>query len=359
MSDIARFDGWLQDEGPAALVLREWLQPVDGADGVVFPATFAANEDSRKFAGGYNIDRFPDGSSICLLDSVGSQANRIEPLFGKDRYRALVPDVRIRAGDHEVSILEAGHRAADAVVRCSELRDELRQAFEAALAHDALPLAKLAPTSIVFGVWDSRETQAKLPRLVSSTIRAFDVLELTRSAQYVPALDYVGNGVVEEPADTKGKKALAERGFAHVPSSAAPGGIIARGGIRRDAVLSLAALRPLSAKGGDTETRKLQRYILGLALVAFSAPAESYLRQGCMLVADPARGRTVEVVQPDGSRAPLVLSHAEALEYAKAAAADFVVGKDRRVEFDATAAREELALDGEKKKLGKKEKAKK
>ena len=34
---------------------------------------------------------------------------------------------------------------------------------------DPTPLAKIAPTSLVFGVWDSRDTQAKLPRLVAST----------------------------------------------------------------------------------------------------------------------------------------------------------------------------------------------
>ena len=28
---------------------------------------------------GYNIDRFEDGASVCQIDSVGSQANRIEP----------------------------------------------------------------------------------------------------------------------------------------------------------------------------------------------------------------------------------------------------------------------------------------
>jgi CRISPR-associated protein Csb1 len=30
---------------------------------------------------GYNIDELPDGSNVCLIDSFGSQANRIEPLF--------------------------------------------------------------------------------------------------------------------------------------------------------------------------------------------------------------------------------------------------------------------------------------
>ena len=64
-------------------------------------------------------------------------------------------------------------------------------------------LAKLAPTSLVFGAWDSRDTQAKLPRLIASTIRAYNVRKLRRSAQFVPAVDYVSEGLLEEPDDLK------------------------------------------------------------------------------------------------------------------------------------------------------------
>ena len=70
----------------------------------------------------------------------------------------------MKAGEKEVSILEAGHRAGDALVRCSELQEELHDAFKSQLKGDDEPLAKIAPTSLVFGVWDSRDTQAKLPR---------------------------------------------------------------------------------------------------------------------------------------------------------------------------------------------------
>ena len=83
MADLlTTYDPWLADTGPAALVLREPLMPVEGLDGVVFPATYAAAEDKRVFPGGYNIDSFgdpKDGKNVCLIDSIGSQANRIEP----------------------------------------------------------------------------------------------------------------------------------------------------------------------------------------------------------------------------------------------------------------------------------------
>src|SRR6266436_1004427 len=188
MIDLKKFDAWLDDAGPAALVIREHLVPVEGSDGVLFPATFAAGDG---FAGGYNVDHFADGKSVCLIDSVGSQANRIEPLFSKPGYSEMVPQIVVKAGDKLVNLLEAGHRAGDAIVRCSELQEEVRAGFVSVQRGNAEPLAKIAPTSLVFGAWDSRDTQAKLPRLIASTIRAFNVRELTRSAQYVPAAEYV------------------------------------------------------------------------------------------------------------------------------------------------------------------------
>src|SRR5262245_56162405 len=135
MSALTQYDLWLSDDGPAALVLREHLMPVQGPDGVLFPAGFApeegADRDPKKFQGGYNIDSFPDGKNVCLVDSVGSQANRIEPLFAREKYKGLVPSVVITAGPKSVNLLEAGHRAGDAVVRSTSLQGELHKAFKA------------------------------------------------------------------------------------------------------------------------------------------------------------------------------------------------------------------------------------
>ena len=210
MIDLKKFDAWLDDAGPAALVIREHLVPVEGADGVLFPATFATGDG---FPGGYNVDHFADGKSVCLIDSVGSQANRIEPLFSKAGYSELVPQIVVKAGEKLVNLLEAGHRAGDAIVRCSELQEELRAGFVSVQSGNAEPLAKIAPTSLVFGAWDSRDTGAKLPRLMASTIRAFDVRELKRSAQYVPAAEYVKSGLLDEAADKKARDAYAEQGL--------------------------------------------------------------------------------------------------------------------------------------------------
>jgi CRISPR-associated protein Csb1 len=300
---------------------------------VFFPATYAAAEDKKVFPGGYNIDPPEGDKNVCLVDSVGSQANRIEPLFAKPEYAHLVPQISVKAGEKSVSILEAGHRAGDALVRCTPLQKELQDAFKAVLKGNAEPLAKIAPTSLVFGVWDSRDTQAKLPRLVASTIRAFDVKRLKRSAQYNPSTDYIGDKQLEEPVDKKLKDAYAERGFVHVPATGTHGGVIATGEIRRDATLSLAALRLLTAGTYSEKTLGLRRYVLGLSLVAFLSNASTYLRQGCNLVPSE-KPRVFNLVHSDGTRDPQSLTLADALKYATAVAKSHGVANSREVVFD-------------------------
>ena len=336
---ITQFDHYLASRGPAALVIREYLIPVEGADGVLFPPTYAAGDG---FPGGYNIDTALNGENIVLIDSVGSQANRIEPMFAEPDYAPLVPQVLIKAGTKTVNLLHAGHRAGDAIIRCSALQQELQDAFKKVLSGDASALAKIAPTSIIFGVWDSRDTQAKMPRLVSSTVRAFNVTKLTRSAQYVPATDYVAGGLLDEPTDKTTKDSYSERGFVHVPATNSHGGIIAKGGIRRDATLALTALNLIHSGPDKDATLNLRRYILGLALVAFTRLPSGYLRQGTILVSDPDNPRKTDEVYPNGERKPCTVTHDAALDYAKEAAKAFGVGPNRDEQFDAERARKDL-----------------
>ena len=353
MSDLAQFDSWLTTDEIAALVIREHLEPVEGPDGVFFPATYAAAEDKKVFPGGYNIDP-PDGEkNVCLVDSVGSQANRIEPIFAKPELAHLVPQVVVKAGEKSISILEAGHRAGDALVRCTSLQKDLQEAFKAVLKGNAEPMAKIAPTSLVFGVWDSRDTQAKLPRLVSSTIRAFDVKRLKRSAQFNPATDYIGDKLLEEMTDKALNDAYSERGFKHVPATGSHGGVIAAGGVRRDATFSLAALRLLSAGNDREKTLALRRYILGLSLVAFTRNTATYLRQGCNLVPSE-KPREFNLVHSNGVRAAQSLQPADMLQYATAAAKAFGVGEAREVTFDTKLAQMDIKGEGDTKQTRKK-----
>lgn len=332
MSEVLEtFDSWLRDTGPAALVIREYLMPVEGHDGVLFPATFAASKD-KLFRGGYNIDKFSDAKNVCLIDSVGAQANRIEPLFAKNEYAGLVPQIIVKAGDKRVNLLDAGHRAGDAIIRCSPLQQELQDAFKAVLNGNAEPLANIAPTSLVFGVWDSRDTQAKRPRLIASTIRAFDVRELTRSAAYVPPVDHIAVGNIPDYANDAEKDKYSERGWLQAIPSSTHGGVIAAGGIRRDATLHIAALRLVTAEN-EQKTLALRRYLLGLALSAFTYPPTGYLRQGCNLVLDPDKKRECSMVYGDGRREDSMLRDAEAFAYARTAAKAFGINPDRKINF--------------------------
>jgi CRISPR-associated protein Csb1 len=346
-------------DGPVALHLRQSLTPVEGKGGVIFPPTYADI--------GYNIDEFSDGTKVVTIDSVGSQANRMEPIFkgaGKDEQgneknplADLVPQISLRLGNKAaVSILDLGHRLGDAVVRASSLSEKAKQAFaEYDENDDPTLIAKLAPTSLVFGVWDSRGEGAKLPRLVNAVIRAWDVDILHRAATYLPAVDFADSDLLgphdEEKAEKDARSAL---GFQHAPATwtsndkiseyrdgkpnldrRIPGGVIARNGIYRDVTLNLVALRRL----GDVRHSLLRNYILGLALVAASDPCEEFLRQGCLLTLDPEQESSWHVVERSGKRSPVRFDR-EPFEFAKSAAKKFGVEAPQTFDFDKARARQ-------------------
>lgn len=355
-TSVARFDHWLQDDSPvAAVVGRQYLMPVEGKDAVIFPPTYAPPEGFRGEWPGYNVDTFPDGTSVCLVDSVGSQANRLEPMFKKPPYRSLVPQVIVKLStkngeELEVNLLDAGHRAGDAVVRYSTLADPLQKAFTALTAGDATPLARLSPTSIVFGVWDSRGTQVKVSRIVRSVIRAYNVRLLHRSATYIPPVNYEEKGVFDEIIESVERKRRAEEGFVHNPASWSHGGIQVLGEIRRDVICNLSELQILAAPSPE-ETLRLRRYLLGLSLVAFTAFPETNLREGCELVLDPERPPLMQEVHRDGRRLELSLTHQQALEYAAEAAKDFGVPEEPIIaQFNAGKAMEALKKSKEERK---------
>lgn len=337
---LSQFDAWINDGGPSALVLKEYLQPAAGPGEVVFPPTFAPPEDQRRDAPSYIIDG-EGKDSVCLLDTVGSQANRLEPVFMKAPHDRLVPQIGIQVKDRKINLLELGHRAADAVARSTSLAAELQTAFTDFDKGNPRSIAKIAPTTLVFGAWDSRGTQIKIPRLIESTIRGFNVAQLSRAAQYSPGLK--NEEISELLADVvKEREALSAEGFLDAPSRAL-GGVIVKGDIVRTTVVNLTALRAI---GGSVE---LRRYILGLALVAASAPLDLFLRQGCLLVRAAGRPMEQKLVYRDGTSQDSTESIGAAAAFAAAAAQAFGVGESRSVEFDPKLARAALDKGSEKK----------
>jgi len=357
---ITLFDSWLAANGPVALRLRQRLLPVEADESgraVIFPPTFADI--------GYNIDTLADGTRVATIDTVGSQANRLEPIFKKtpegqaeNPLASLVPQIEIvlhkgggRKGTNKDaehvekrSLLDLAHRSADAVVLASPtLAGEIAKAFEALRNKgDAAPLCTLAPTSLVFGVWDSRGGSGeKRPRLVRSIIRAWDVEVLHSAAQFNSvwkALSEEQQKELEKEAKAK-KIKLSVKGFADAPATfrtdknqfinGAPnpearvlGGVLAKGTIERDVTINLVALRGLRGKD-DAETKEVQKYLLGLALLAATADLELFLREGCLLryadknnewTAVPRRGDPNPVILPE---------HEQLVGYARDAAESF------------------------------------
>lgn len=339
---------WADDpRGPVALVLKQKLLPVEGEGGVIFPPTYADI--------GYSIDTLADGTKVATIDSVGAQANRMEPLFKRapagrpeNPLATLVPQIDIAIGNERtVSILDAGHRLGDALIRSSDLAEEARTAFKLFQdTGDASAIAKLAPTSLVFGAWDSRDTQVKLPRIVQSVIRAWDVDVLHRAAQYNPPLDYVAEGALEETTDKSENDARSQMGYRHAPAvwrddgrkERVLGGVWARGDIRRDVTVNLIALRQLDGEHGPA----LRRYILGLAIVAAVEPPDAFLRQGCLLTPDPGVPATWHCIARNGTRTPVSFDSQFTEDFARQAAGEFGIGADRSVNFDAGRARSSL-----------------
>lgn len=327
-----KFNELLQDKQVAALVASQPLESVGGPGDVIFPPTYPLGDKNEP---GYNIDKFGNGTNVCLIDSVGSQSNRLEPIFKEDGYRHLIPQITIQHDDGVVHLLDASHRAADAFVRNTpKLNIAIRDAFlEFKKTGNAEQLARIAPTAIVFGVWDSRGTGVKLPRIINATIFADNVQKLTRSAQFTPTIH---NFALDEDDKSKDANARGERGWNYVPATGYPGGVLTET-IRRECRLHLTPLRSL----GD---EKLQRYLLSLALVAVTYPVPGYLRQGCDLIAADGPGITWRLAKYDGQSRDVHMLHEEALEYATKAADEFGVREPATYEFNKQAAIAELKM---------------
>lgn len=358
---------WTKDASDiVALTLRQELEPVEGKGAVIFPPTYADI--------GYCIDELPDGTRIAQIDSVGSQANRMEPIFLTDKYKKLVPQIQFTFGKDEddverrVSLLELAHRAGDAVVRSTELAPKIDKAFrQLGRSHDASALAKLAPTSLIFGTWDSRGSQVKRPRLVRSVIRAEDVQVLHTAAQYNSVWKQLGETDQEAlKKEAKAKKIkLSVQGFADAPSvwrkdvkapqfvegrpnpdARIPGGVIANGAIFRQTTVNLIALRSLHG-ADDESTEKLRRYLLGLTLVAATADMELYLREGCLLRYSDDNDEW-QAVRRRGESEEYSLSSEKnqqaILAFAKNAASEFGVDTEKKdYQFDINKAKALLA----------------
>lgn len=313
-------DAWdrILDEqtGPAAIVIRECLTPAAGARSPIAPPTFAGRgqgegdynydgEDPRNWQSVLQATAEGRVANRCTLDSTPSQANRMEN--GLKRFEGrYIPKVTLTGAKHgSMSLLDVGHRVADAALWSADGYDDFQKALEAYVQGNALPLAKVAPTSLVFGYWDSRGTTGgKARRLIRGEMFAENVVKLSRKSQYWASVDPEASedlkkALEEARAKAKGDKEKdvgSQLGFRDAPASGL-GGVIAHGDIVRLTILSLTGLRNLAApietpadEGGNKDgnvddTTKLRRYLFALMLASASTPRGGWdLREGCLLV---------------------------------------------------------------------------
>jgi CRISPR-associated protein Csb1 len=215
---------------------------------------------------------------------------------------------------------------------------------------NAMPLAVIAPTSLVFGCWDSRGGSGeKRPRLVRSIIRAWDVDQLTSASQFNSVWKALNEDQREalKKALPKGKK-LSEKGFNDAPAQGL-GGVVVRGGIERHVTINLVALRGIVASNEDGTT-SLRKYLLALSLLTATTDIDLFLREGCNLrIADSADEWMI--IPRRGEKTPVDLSNKAAQTllqvYAKSAYAPFAeawedLNLGREHEFDINAARQLL-----------------
>lgn len=315
----------LLNEDSLALHYRQALEPVDGRDVPIFPPTYPAarRDESHRHDTPYTVNPMRDGTLVATLDSVPSQSNRMERCFGKDGpLQHVVPDVRVKAGTTEKHVADLGHRIADAAIRSTCLDEEIRAAFEAYDQGVPTLIARLCPTALIYGAWDSRDTRVKIPRAVRSEVIARDVDVFTRSAQFAGTFSQDELEIPDthwRPPRRGEKSAAASAGFAQVPAVNEHGGVMVRGEIYQSVAIHLAALAQMGRDGRDA----LPPYLLSLALAALldEQGGRNYiLRVGCWLA--PASEPAVSLVSRNGRRVDVALDRARVQDWLKKAKED-------------------------------------
>ncbi|WP_419918087.1 type I-U CRISPR-associated RAMP protein Csb1/Cas7u [Candidatus Poriferisocius sp.] len=329
--------------GAVALRSRTELQPVDGPGGKVFPPTYAVTA-AHKYATETRQVGDREVQTV-LLDSVASQANRAE-LALLDSWEAgelkfPVPYVDFSTEDGEfndigrLTVLEAPHRLADAIFRDSLLDDTLfrlskvGRAITDAQPRNATALFRYAPTTLLFGQWDSTGPKgglgSKFQRAYVSEIVGHDVqigtkvgsrldpLQIERDAAVVyehhdPDQSWTlkeDEAAVEKSkpkrAGNDGRPSEINHGNIAPSIDATAGGVTISNAVQTT-VISLAALRRLRLAGYSREVETAARTAiaaLGVAAVVLQYEMDHDLRSRCLLI--PQHSPRIELVSRDGS----------------------------------------------------------
>lgn len=162
----------------AAFRARTRLQPAGGEGDKVFPPTYAGAVYAVEERRTKNENGEWETTPCVLLDSVQSQANRLEEALQQaidaGRFEECsIPVIEVNFSGEDlldevgtITSLTAPHRAADAILRDSLVAEGdakgtpfRKSPLGAKLDHaglaNATPLYEICPTALVFGIWDS------------------------------------------------------------------------------------------------------------------------------------------------------------------------------------------------------------
>lgn len=198
-------------KGPAvAIRSHSRLQPAGGPGTKVFPPTHAGGvyaTEKRRLPvfdeAGKQIDTRE--ADCVLLDSVQSQANRIEDALQEaiDEGKLKMPLIVVEFGDQvadvqRVTSLQAPHRAADAILRDSLYegtpfrKSAVGESITNSSLANATHLFRYCPQALFLGVWDSTGPKggqgAKFARALVSEIVGIDAITGVRTGSRIDPL---------------------------------------------------------------------------------------------------------------------------------------------------------------------------
>jgi len=359
----------------AAIRRTRRLQPAGGAEDKVFPPTYLGPNNSPTHA--FEHRRVDGARRQCvLLDSVASQANRLEEALVAEARAGSVelPDVEVDFTATEladlgrISAMEAPHRVFDAILRDSRngaaafRESELGKRLIHARRDRATAMFEASPASLLFGAWNSTGEGgglgAKFQRqLVSEIVGIGAVAGKKVSSRIDPLgtskhveiyMDEATRDWAFAPTDLRGKARKAQPSavnhsnippnLSRVTEDTSDGSTsLSDGGVtidhaRHTAVITLAGLRRLRFPGEDgtpagAEAETAARSVLaamGLLALALQDREGYALRSRCDLI--PEEAPTFELVAVDGTPTEFELDadaarnlYAEAVEAARAA----------------------------------------
>lgn len=327
-------------ESASGLRLRLRLQPLYGPGEIIFPCTVAGGkyQSSKRRIPGY-----PESIDCTIIDSVQSQANRMEDALLTDIRNGNISlpyvvtdfsecDSTLVKPIGEITCFEAPHRIFDAIIRDSVDANGIHFPFTTegksainANSRDASALFEISPASLLFGSWDSTGVSGglgeKYTRCIVSELVAINIEKAVRSGTRVDPLNSAKESFAEvmkkdgkddvvwkmlaDKAAAKKKKLENSSDINHgsVPwdggSEKEPHGGITCDYIQQSTTISLPALRQLGFPFSNPERSAAARTVL--AAIALHAAALNvsrgwHLRSRCDLTLDDDQAIKWEII---------------------------------------------------------------